>query len=343
MRILRIFALLNIDTMKNKKSFIALSILLVIMGLLFSGCHSNNPRHKEGDIEILRFEQEMLSCKPEQLYSHLKEIKPQFASNLLFILPDDPKYMEQAVGFSQDPVVRDIYDTVQKYYKHLYWLESSLTSAFANLEKAGMKMNYNKFITFISAAFDYDNRVAADGNSLLISIDQYVLPHMEKYGYFSTPMYMVSMCDSAFLPVDCMIAAAQQQVQFPETEPTMLDLMIAEGKTLYILDIAFPKMDDRLKIRYTEDQFKWMTHSEADVWAFFIQNKMLFETDYNKFHNFVDEAPKTNAFKDSAPRTADYIGWQIVRRYVKKTGCNLVQLMEETNSQKILQESGYRP
>ena len=329
--------------MKKFKSFIGLSICLVLIGLLLTGCGSKGSKHKEGDIEILRFEHEMLSCEPDHLYAHLKEIKAQFATNLLFILPDDPNYMEQAVGFAQDPVVRDIYDTVQKYYKHLYWLESSLTDAMANLEKAGLKMNYSKFITFISAAFDYDNRVAVDGNSMLISIDQYVLPHMEKYGYFRTPMYMVAMCDSAFLPVDCMIAAAQQQVQFPETEPTMLDLMVAEGKILYLLDVAFPKMEDRLKIRYTEEQFKWMTHSEADVWAFFVQNKMLFETDYNKFHNFIDEAPKTNAFKDSAPRTADYIGWQMVRRYVKKTGCSITQLMAETDSQKILQESGYRP
>ena len=63
-----------------------------------------------------------------------------------------------------------------------------------------------------------------------------------------------------------------------------------------------------------------------------------------QFQNFCDEAPKTNAFgDDSAPRTTDYIGWQIVRRYMKKSGATMQQLFDETDSQKILSESGWRP
>ena len=62
------------------------------------------------------------------------------------------------------------------------------------------------------------------------------------------------------------------------------------------------------------------------------------------FRNIIDDAPKTNAFGDgSAPRTTDYIGWQIVRAYMKKSGCTMQQLFEETDSQKLLTQSGWRP
>ena len=75
-----------------------------------------------------------------------------------------------------------------------------------------------------------------------------------------------------------------------------------------------------------------------------MQHKLLFESDQTKYHNFIDDAPKTNAFGEaSAPRTAQYIGWQMVRQYARKTGCSLQELLNETNANTILNKSGYRP
>ena len=62
-----------------------------------------------------------------------------------------------------------------------------------------------------------------------------------------------------------------------------------------------------------------------------------------RFHNLIDDAPKTNAFRDSSPRTTDYIGWQIVSRYMKNSGISMQQLLEEADAQKILSQSNYRP
>ena len=60
-------------------------------------------------------------------------------------------------------------------------------------------------------------------------------------------------------------------------------------------------------------------------------------------HNFIDEAPKTNAFRNSAPRTTDYLGLQIVRAYMKRSGASLDELFANTDSQAILQKSGFKP
>ncbi|MBR6441822.1 MAG: hypothetical protein IKS44_07240, partial [Bacteroidales bacterium] len=69
-----------------------------------------------------------------------------------------------------------------------------------------------------------------------------------------------------------------------------------------------------------------------------------YTSDLSVIRNLIDDAPKTNAFGDgSAPRTVSYIGWQIVRAYMKKGGATMQQLFEETDSQKILNQSGWRP
>ena len=128
-----------------------------------------------------------------------------------------------------------------------------------------------------------------------------------------------------------------------EQNSTMLDLMISEGKVLYFLDQVMPKKDNRLKIRYSEEQMEWMKANESNVWAFFIQNNLLYEKDFSRYHNFVDDAPKTNAFKDSAPRTTHYIGWQIVRKYMENNKCSMKELFNNTDSQAILAASKYKP
>ena len=180
--------------------------------------------------------------------------------------------------------------------------------------------------------------------SLLVSIDQYAVGDMEQYSFFGLPMFIVALSDSAYLSSDIMAEIARQYIASPEeNNATMLDFMIAEGKVLYFLDQVMPDKDDCLKIRYTPEQLQWAKDNESQIWTYFIKNGLLYEKDYNRFHNFVDDAPKTNAFKDSAPRTTDYIGWMIVRKYMEKSNSTLKALFDNNDSQAILQASKYRP
>ena len=81
------------------------------------------------------------------------------------------------------------------------------------------------------------------------------------------------------------------------------------------------------------------------MWAFFIDNKMLYSKDYGSFLKFFNDAPFTNAFgKDSPPRTGSWVGWQILRDYMRNTGqVNLKKLVEIKDAQRILQISKYKP
>lgn len=320
-----------------------LTILLLACAL--AGCHhsARQEEHREGDIEILRADQLMFGTPAQQLGTQLAQARPQYRCAVFDIPIDDPTFGEQMSEYSQNPFMRELYDSVQAHYPTLVWLERSLTPAVRKLEKAYGQELCTKAIAYINGSFDYNQRTYAQEGSLLISIDQYVLPYMEKYGYAMQPMYLVGLSDSTFLLPDCLSAIAQQVVPINEMRQ-MLDYMVAEGKVLYLLDIACPKMDDRLKMRYTPEQMEWMKKNEQNVWAYLVQHKLLFETDFSKYHNFIDEAPMTNAFgQESSPRTALYIGWQIVRQYAKRTGCTLQELLDETNANTILTQSGYRP
>ena len=322
------------------------SLLATIVTLTLTGCNQPPTEHHDGDIEIKRFEQTLFETSLDEMPQALAAFKKEYDSPLLNNYPDNPQFMADVAGFVSDSVVRHIYSITSRRYGELYWLEKELTQALQRAHKLDEEIDFQHFATFVSAMFDYNERVNADreSGSVLISIDQYAIGDMEKYGHFGLPVYLVQLSDSAFLASDIMAAIAECYVKAPDANSaTMLDYMVMYGKVLYFLDQVMPDKADHLKIRYTPEQLQWCQDNESMIWAYFIQHNLLYEKDFSRFHNFVDEAPKTNAFKDSAPRTTHYIGWQIVRNYMKNNKCTLQELFALNDSQAILQGSQYKP
>ena len=329
--------------MKPTIKIITLNLLALT---LFFSCNRSGNHHRDNDIEIQRYESVIFDTPDEQLETALRQFAVTFNSPLLHNYPDDEEFMSMLYGFKSDSMVCNIYKITKNRYNDLSWLEKELTSALEAAKEEDDEIEFNQFATFVSCSFDYTQRVNVDreSGSVLISIDQYALKEMESYSYFGLPQFIVERCDSIFLISDIMAEIARQYIAIPdEKNVTMLDLMISEGKVLYFLDKVLPDVDDNIKIRYSKEQMKWAEENEGNIWTYFIQNNLLYEKDLNRFHNFVDEAPKTNAFKDSAPRTTEFIGWQIVRKYMENNNCSMKELFANTDSQSILQASKYKP
>ena len=291
--------------MHNNNKTTVLAFFALALAFLCSCGHNGDAK----DVEIIRFEKVLFDTPQEKLPQELHIFATQYASPLLPVYPNDATYMMQLGQFVGDPTVRDIYDITMSQYPDLHWLEKELGTALGKAAELDEEINIDHFATYVSGLSDYEQRIAVDreSGSIRISIDHYAVKGMEKYSYFGLPVYIVERCDSTHLASDIMAAIARQYVAMPdEKDVTMLDIMISEGKVLYFLDQVMPKKAEAVKIRYSEEQLEWMRKNESNVWAYFIQNNLLYEKDFSRYHNFVDEAPKTNAFKDSAPhRLAD--------------------------------------
>ncbi|MBR1851053.1 MAG: hypothetical protein IJ789_06735 [Bacteroidales bacterium] len=319
-------------------------LLITVIALTTVAC-SNHGAGDGVEVKFHRFEQLLFATPAQNLQQTLISAQPEYNTDLLNIAPLDEQYMAMVQGFVADPVVSDIYAVVDSLYHDLGWVEVELTSALGRAKHLCPSINYNHFYTLITADFqDYRNRVFCDDHSLAISIDRYALPALGRYQYFGVPIYLVNLCTRDYIVADCMAAIGRANIPLPDDEMTLLDYMVAEGKTLYFLEQTLPDANDTIITRYTSQQLDWMRKNEGNVWAYLVQNQLLYETDYSQLHNLLDDAPKTNAFGDgSAPRSVAYIGWQIVRRYAKKTKTSLPDLMENTDARQILQQSSYRP
>lgn len=298
-------------------------------------------QRKASPVTLHRFEQFLFEENNSEPTMH----RTDFDSPLLNYYPEDANYRAMLHDFTTDPVVRDIYRTTDSLYHDLGWLEQQLAQALQRAGKLCPSISYDRFYTLLTADFtNYQNRVFCNDHELAISIDRYAVGAMPQYQYFGLPSYLLRLSTRDHILPDCMAAIARAHILLPEGEMTLLDYAIAEGKTLYFLEQTLPRTPDTLRLRYSKEQYDWMQKNTENVWSWLIQNKMLYSTDLATLRNLTDDAPKTNAFGEgSAPRSAGYIGLQIVRAYMKKTHTSMEDLFEDTDSQKILTQSAWRP
>jgi uncharacterized protein YjaZ len=101
---------------------------------------------------------------------------------------------------------------------------------------------------------------------------------------------------------------------------------------------------ENIKIGYSQEQIDWSKKNEANIWAFFIQNNLLYNADYYKIRSFITEAPTTKGFKNSPPRMTEWIGWQIVKSFMENNkNISIKDLLNLNDAQKILKDSKYKP
>lgn len=313
-----------------------LAILFAVL-LLASCGHKSTPTK----VDFSRLEQLLFTTPPSQLSATLLSHADEYNTPLLNLAPNNPEAMLMLSNFVADPGMRHIYTVVDSLYHDLAWLERDLGQAIANAAYLMPDLNYQHFYTLITGDFDdYSKRIFCDQTDLAISLDHYSVNALGNV----VPAYIARLCQPEYIVPDCIGAIAAAHISLPATELTLLDYAIAEGKKLYLIEKAIPSLPDTLLLRYSPAQLQWAEANVAKVWGTLIREQLLYNHNYQQFHNLIDEAPKTNAFGDgSAPRMPAYIGLQIIRRYAKKTGCTYPDLFANTNSQQILATSGWRP
>ena len=129
------------------------------------------------------------------------------------------------------------------------------------------------------------------------------------------------------------------------TRGNLLDNIVHEGKMLYYLDLVLPETPDSLKVGFTAAQLKWCEESEESIWAFLLQEDLLFSSRLADIQRLIGEGPSTKGMPQESPaRAAVWTGWQIVREFMERNPeVTIQQLFEMKDGQQILKKSGYRP
>ena len=323
--------------------------LLVIFLLLFSCKSKNNntllveiPDNKKVEIKIHRYEKVLMTVDANNLKKELAKYKAEY---MLFLDGnlEDSLNLVKIYNFISDPTLHEIYDDLIKVYPETNGLEKKLSDAFTHLKYYFPEKPTPKVYSYLSY-LDYDNRIIYLDTVMAVALDMYLGKDYKMYSSVKIPAYASFRLDSNYIASDCMKTIAKQMIIFDPNDKTLLENMIYMGKILYFADAILPETADEYKIGYTVAQLDWMKKNEANIWAFFIQNNLLYNADYYKIRTFITEAPSTKGFKDSPPRFAEWIGWQIVKSFMDNNkNVSIKDLLHENDAQKILKASKYKP
>lgn len=124
----------------------------------------------------------------------------------------------------------------------------------------------------------------------------------------------------------------------------LIERFIEKGKRLYLLNQFLPEANDTLLIGFTGKQLNWCKDNERSIYNFFIQQNLLFEIDPALTQNFTTDGPSTQGMPEESPgNVGAYLGWQIVKSYMKKHTSATPERLMQTKNKIIYDESAYKP
>jgi hypothetical protein len=263
------------------------------------------------------------------------------------ILPTDtaPKNGLIAYNLGQylsDQHIQTLMADCDSVFRDLTWLEDQLTLVFERYRSGFQGHVVPKVITFVEP-FNY--KVMAMDSATGLGLHYYLGSNYKYYPSLQLPQYMVRKMSREYMVHDLIKGWLDSEYLVDSIQRNCLSQMIYQGKVMYAMDVLDPGMPDTIKTGYSALQFEWALRNEYDLWAFFVGQKLLYNTNPKVYLKFIHDGNTTSGFPKEAPaRLGPFVGWKIVRAYMAKhADTSLKQLFELQDAQKILQESGYNP
>ena len=315
------------------RKYFSIFILFVI---LFS-CDSKQEKQIdvsaiEINFSIERFDVDFYTTKEDSLFKTKEKYPLFFPKNI----PDS--IWIQKINNKDE---QELFLETQKIYSNIDFLKHDLEQLFKHIKYYNSNFNAPKVVTLLSN-IDYQNKVIYAKDYLLISLDVYLGKDHVFYSDF--PNYIKQNYHKNNIVID----VAKAIVSRPPTnsDRTFVSKMIAEGKNLYVLDKYLPSIKNNEKIGYSIEKNNWAIENEQQVWKYFIENKLLFSTDTKLNKRFLELAPFSKFYRAedelSPGRIGAWIGWQIVKSFMKHNDVSLQQLLK-TPSEEVYKNSKYKP
>lgn len=244
--------------------------------------------------------------------------------------------------YLNDPYIHEIYQDCQKKFGDIGWLEKELAVVF---ERYKIGFPGKKAPTVMTYFSPFSSNVMTMDSTLGVGLHFYLGQDYKYYPSLQLPRYMMKKLEPAYIVNDMIKGWLDSEFLDDSAQKNCLSQMIYQGKLLYSLEVLCPETPDTIKLGYSPQQMTWAQDHEEQIWAFFIEQNLLYNINPKIYLKYIQDGNSTNGFpKESPARLGAYIGWQIVRSYMHEhPDLNLLQLFMVKDAQFILSNSGYKP
>ncbi len=310
---------------------------LALFAIVLFICCSNKENtidvsHIVVNLEIDRFDQDFYNASSETLL----ETKNKYP--MLFPHDIDSVWINKLNNKDE----RELFAETQKKYKNIDFLKEDLEQLFKHVIYYNPNFKIPRTIAMLTN-IDYDNRVVLTDKYLFLSLDAYLGENHEFYNDF--PDYIKQNNTADHIVVDVANAIIAKQIA-PAVNRNFLRKMVAEGKKMYLLDSYLTFVPDHIKIGFSQQKHAWAMAAEEQVWKYFVSKDLLYSTDAKLNQRFLNIAPFSKFYlatdNDSPGRIGVYMGWQIVRSFMRNNDVSLQTLMH-MDEEELFKKSKYKP
>ncbi|MGB7841756.1 MAG: gliding motility lipoprotein GldB [Salinimicrobium sp.] len=314
------------------------NLLIFFLFILFFSCSEEDKKEEEiaqiqVPMEISRFDQRFSRATVDSL--------PALKRDFPYLFPK--QYPDELwVEKMQDTIQLQLNAAVKQEFPHLQQTELELENLFQHIKYYFAQTKIPKVVTLTSEV-DYRNKIIWADTLLLVSLDTYL--GQEHPLYLGVQEYIKKGMNKSQLIPDVATAFGETVVPKPESR-NFLAHMIYYGKLLYLQDLLLPAASDARKMGYTPEEMQWAQKNEEQIWRYFVENELLFSSDSELYTRFLYPAPFSKFYlqldNEAPPRLGQYIGWQMLRKYMEKTEASVPEMLQ-ADAQTIFEKANYKP
>ena len=293
------------------------------------GCNNKSTNNYE-NIIIDRFEKKFFNIQPDSLKILINQYPYLFPSSF-----SD----EEWLNIKNDSIRKIIFNETQVEFKNDY-LRKDISKLYYRLSDQFSNFNSPKIIT-INNGLDIQYKLIDIDSLVLLSLDCY-LDNDELYKAF--PDYISQKMNKNYLIRDLAEKLISRYVTYP-TNRQFLDKIIYYGK-VYNLMINNLDFGEANALYYNEKEILWAKDNEKEVWKFFIENEILFNTSNILVERFINFGPYSkfgiSTDYESSPMIGKWIGYKIVKSYLKSNNKTIEEILN-MNEYELYLNSNYKP
>jgi hypothetical protein len=310
------------------------------------------------DYEIARFEQLLMTLDTTKIIEELERIELQYPAfgEIFFmqVLPlkdvDSQETFYTGIrDFIRNKYVQSVVKKINDKYGDFSDISKELDQSFRYYQYYFPQWEAPNVYTFISdfgyQAFMFDDR-GKDGVG--IGLDLFLGPEFDYKALDPTNAAFSDYLTRSFTK-EHITKRVMEQVLDDKMGAVkgnkFIDHMVHNGKKLYLLDLFMPAKHDSIIHEFSAKQLRWCEKNEINVWAYFLDKKMLYSSDPQLVNRYTRPAPTSrNLPADSPGRTGNFLGRKIVDAYIKNNpDDNIIDMLSLEDGTEFLKKSNYKP
>lgn len=318
---------------------ICFSFLII---LLLNSCQDSEDidvSNIEVNVNILRLDESMMKLQNKEEIKAFLQKNTNFVNQFYQTPSEDTALINRIDLICHNADTKAFYEDTKKSFGDLTDLKAQLETAFKHIKFYYPDFKEPQIITTFMAL---DLELTVSENLIVIPLETFLGPKAKYRPQY--PVYLLQRFDKPYIVPSILTLLSKKYNRIDPKDRSLMGDMIYYGKSYEFTRAMLPDVADSLVIAYSNEAMTKTWNSQDLVWAYFLEKKLLFETNDRVKEQYLGDRPKVFEIGEDCPgRIGQWLGWRIVGRYrTENPSISLIDLMENANARDIFEKSKYK-